>query len=471
MAKGNVKKGFATYLVILLTAIIAAFFIIVTVMFFSPFKGILGFKYFMYNDHKDVQAINYDNHTIQFDFYNIDKVTVDCNYANVFIKRNNIDAGVVTIENKCSGFAREDQNTDFTYDVTFADSSYKEINIKVREPEGFLFFKKDISITINIARSRPQSLENTIIDINNTNGNVYVGKNVLSQEDMAHNPELSIKELNVKTVKGDLVIFNYNKKIDRLFVKTTKGNVEIYGNVKINELEIHSSQADIRLAAIDVDSAVLDLDNSDFETKNLSAKRLDLSIYNGYFDVESFQGALTSNEMTYDMGKAEINIGKIDGYVSIPNANKAKIWFGEITKNSQVYVRGYSPYVNIQNLSGMAFVETTTGDVNVSTSEDETTLPRVNLKTGSGRIDLSYLRDALPNGGIVLETDTGYIEMKASSGLKCTLEVYWTSGEIRDSRDVYIEEYDTDFELPLKISGGGETLKVLSNRKFTLLWN
>ena len=470
MAKGNVKKGFATYLVILLTAIIAAFFIIVTVMFFSPFKGILGFKYFMYNDEVNVQEIQYDNHTIKYDFYYIDKVTIDCNYANVFIERNNIDAGVVTIENRCSGFSREDQNTDFTYDITFADNSYKEINIKVREPEGFLFFKKDINITINVSRARAQSLENTIIDINNTNGDVYVGKNVLSQEDLAHNPELSIKELNVKTVKGDLVILNYNKKIDRLFVKTTKGSVDIRGSVKIGELDLHASQADIEMTAVDVDTAVLDLDNSDFETKYIKANSVDLSINNGHLDVESFQGAITSNKMIYDMGKAEINIGKVDGYVSIPNANKAKIWIGEVTSKSQVYLRGYSTNINVDKLSGMAFVETTSGDVNVKTSQDTSTKPIVNIKTGSGKVELEYNREALPQWGIVLETDNGYIDVKANSGLKCTLEVYWTSGEARDSVDVYVSGYDSDFTLPLKISGGGEVFKVVSNKTVSLGW-
>ena len=117
--KGSVRKGFAGYLMILFIAILAAFLILLTILMFSPFKPILGFKYFVYNyDEKYQETTDDTNKKIPFN--DIQDININCNAADVVIRREyNIDESTIKIENRSIGFARGDQDTSFTYEITY----------------------------------------------------------------------------------------------------------------------------------------------------------------------------------------------------------------------------------------------------------------------------------------------------------------------------------------------------------------
>ena len=190
MAKGKVKKGFASYLLVLLLAIVATFLILITAMLFSPFKNILGFQYFKYNEEELVFAATGDREDQYFNYETIEQINVDCGYANVKVERIfTQDKYGVKFEKYLSGFARSDQNTDFTYEVSYTDYSKKELNVKVHEPEGFLYFSKTLTISIFVPVEKEYNLSNTAINIANTTGNIYIGNN----EKVFHNADLSAR--------------------------------------------------------------------------------------------------------------------------------------------------------------------------------------------------------------------------------------------------------------------------------------
>ena len=159
MAEGKIKRGFATYLFILLMVFVAAFLIIIVVMIFSPFKNVLGFKYLSYNMSNNIVQTSSEQ---DIDFSTINELYVNCNNANVVIQRdNNIDTDTIRIENTCKGFARSSDNTSFDYNITLSGASNDVLNIDVHEPEGFLFFDKTVTISILIPAKSSYNFENT----------------------------------------------------------------------------------------------------------------------------------------------------------------------------------------------------------------------------------------------------------------------------------------------------------------------
>ena len=165
MAENKVRKGFTTYLFVLLLLIVTAFLIVIVVMLFSPFKNILGLKYYSYNFDKIItNASGGQPITLE----TISDINFDCNSATIEIIRDtNVDNGGVRIENYSTGFATASANTDFDYKVYYTDSN-SVLNIEVDEPDGFLKFSNNISITLIVAAKIDYALENTKININNT---------------------------------------------------------------------------------------------------------------------------------------------------------------------------------------------------------------------------------------------------------------------------------------------------------------
>ena len=451
MAKGgsNVKKGFATYLLILFIAIIAAFFIIVTIMLFSPFKPLLGFKYFTFRDDKVVTTIKESEEDIPFNFANIENISVDCGFATVSVERvKKVEQSGIKIVNKSAGFAREDQDTSFSYEIYYSDNAKKSLVIEVSEPEGFVFFNRNINICLQVGTKAAVSFENTNININNTHGNIYIGNSTYTVPDAAeHTYGISIKSLNIKTVNSYVQVYDNIKNIEDLFLKTTKGNVYFRDNINVDNFNLQSSGGRIQARNIFANSANLNLGNSKLEANNFTARNVfDLSIKSGYIDIDNFTGNLTTNKMIQDMGSGEININNVNGNISIPNANNSKINLKKVQTESQVFIRGKDCKINIGELNGDGWFETTSGSVNIKTKN-----PFIDINTNSGNIDLVYDCAALPQKGVELYTKKGKINLKIRQNLSCVLNVENTKGETRTSKNVYVEGYGRDFKIPLPL--------------------
>ena len=461
MAKG--KKGVKNYLLILLLAIIATFLILVTVMLFQPFKNILGFQYFIYNDDVIVSHATGASEGDYFDFSSVDNINIDCGYANVKVERSYKTSNYsFRFENQLSGFAKDDQNTDFRYEIFYANGN-KTLNVKVYEPEGFLYFNRNLTISILVPTEVENSLENTEININNKSGNIYIGNNTKQvnfiEEDYRN--YISIKTINAKTNSGNICVLSYLKSnIENLFLNTGSGRIQASIDLNVSgSCEIFSSSGEIDFKSLKVGLiGKLDLGNSKFRATKLEGS-IQINIKQGYFDVDIFQGILSSNEAITQMNSATLNIGEFSGDLSLPYANKSRINLGKILgTTSQIYIQATEGSVNIREMYGnVAKIVTTSGNVNINTKGND-----VDIETTSGNIDITYDSNTIDNQIDILSS-TGKINFKFKPDFAFNLEVFNSKGEARTDKNVKVEGFDQITENPTVINGGGKVVKLTTN--------
>lgn len=470
MAEGKIKRGFATYLFILLMVFVAAFLIIIVVMIFSPFKNVLGFKYLSYNMSNNIVQTSSEQ---DIDFSTIDELYVNCNNANVVIQRdNNIDTDTIRIENTCKGFARSSDNTSFDYNIALSGASNDILNIDVHEPEGFLFFDKTVTISILIPAKSSYNFENTDVNISNTSGSIMIGnRNLLSENNPEVKTSLDINTLSIKTNKGRIYFYKYlDGTFNNLFIKTSSSEVTSYVSDLsfTNKLSLYTDKGSFDFSSLKYTGAFTNNYNAEITLNNgdLAVQTLDgnvnLKMVSGYFDVANLNGSLSSNDMVEQMQRATISIGKIDGNVSLPFANDSRINIGELTSGSQIYVKGTSGSININGLNGKGFLEMTSGDINVTTYSDD-----LKVKTTSGDINISYQSPAIVNETI-FETNSGEINLQILGNLSFILRIYDTSGNYRDGRNIWFEYFGNSFSNPLIVNSGSKYLTIKSNSDISI---
>ncbi len=477
MAKNNVKKGFASYILILIMAILATFLVLIVVAIFSPFKDILGFKYFTYNDEEYIYRTSIDSKDYSFNFENFEKIKINCNYADVKIERSSdTDTHAVYFENHSVGFARADQDTNFTYEVYYAPENTKELNIDVHEPEGLLFLNKNVSISLLIPVRGPypelapftQSLENTTVEIINTSGNIYIGNKIKPVDHQVDNKAclyVNIGAINIKKTKGQVLFRDYSgADFGDVFIKSDKGTIESTKDLNIKNLNIYATKAKFNFKKVNYsgDTAVLNLGNSKFYATEFSGN-VNLTIQNGYFDLDLLKGTLISDNSENRMAKATIYIKEVQGSVALPFAYKSRIDFDKISQGSQLQIRGTDGDINIDELYGSAWIETTKGDINVHTYADD-----LSVRTTSGDIDVVFDNPELFDG-IEITTDSGDVNLQVRSGLAFVLEVYNTKGElIRTREDINIDWLGSKVELPYKFNSGTKKIKITSDESINV---
>lgn len=460
--KGKVKKGVGSYLFVLFLAIIATFLVIITVMLFSPFKNILGFKYFAYKEDEYVlSATNADgNETINFE--TIENLNIDCSFANVLVERSTkVDTYGFRFENYLSGFARSDHDTDFSYEVYYTDSTKKELNVELHEPEGFLYFNRNITITVLISTKVTYNLDNTNLNITNTKGNIYLGNQdkvwkVIGEEVKNY---VTFGTVNLKTNTGKTIIFPYAiGTFDNLYIKTEKGKIESRIDVGVTgECEIYAEKAKInfkKLIAGTTDKpAKFDLGNSKFYAKDVVAN-IELNIKDGYLDIDKLMGFLSSNDAIDQMAKATITIKEFDGFLSLPYVNNSKVNLGKVSGTSQIYVRSTGGNINIKKSEAYYVnIETTSGNVNVYSSGMD-----VDVTTVSGNINVTFDNDVMLNE-LDLASKSGAIKLKVKPDFAFNLYIYNAKGDAR-TKNVNVEWLDALPANELQVNGGSLMSKV-----------
>lgn len=465
MAGGKVKKGFTSYLLVLFLAIIATFLILITIMLFSPFKNILGFTYFTFKTDDFVFNVTGGRDDEKFNFETIENINIDCTFAEVKVERYyKIDDYALRFENTMTGFAREDQETSFTYEVYYKDETKKELNVKVHEPEGFLYFNKNITINVLIPTSKTYSLDNTALTITNTTGDIYIGNStkVLNIQGEDFRNYITFGTINVKTNKGNTIIFPYaNEQVKNLFIKTEKGKIESRRNLTVSgDFNIYAEKGNLDFKSINITSskpAGFNLKDSEFSTPYLKGN-VELTIKNGYFDVDNMEGILSSNNAVEQMSKANINIKEFSGYLSLPYVNNSKVTLGTVKTASQVYIQSTEGDIKIKNMLGnVAKVETTEGSIDVTTSGTD-----IDVKTTSGDIKVSFNSLVIDNQ-IDVVSKSGKINFNVKGDLAFILEAYNAKGELRDDGNVNVAWLEKLVSNPYPVNGGGKIISLTSN--------
>lgn len=458
---GNVKRGFGTYLLIFLFMIVLAFVLVVMIMMLKPFKTILNLKYFVHRDKYVVTATTDDE---EINYSALQELNINTNYADVEIVRNaKIEAPEILIQTNAFGFAKGDQNTDFTYSVNYVESDPTKLNITVSEPSGFLFFDKQITISYRIPTSQSSSLESTKINVVNTSGKLTLGND---REIKVGNPIINLSNVHFKTTKGTLVINKYvGDSMNELFFKSESGGLQNYKDLQINDkLTVYSTKGNLKLGTINytgADAMQWTLGNSKFQAKSITGN-VELDIGEGYLEVDKLNGNLTSDDSLNEMGAATINIKEIDGNVSFPYSNTAKIHLGKVYEGKQVYINGTKGNVTIDEMNGGCWIETTKGNVSVHTYSND-----IWVKTTSGTINVSYDNDDIYDT-LDFISEKGNVNLKVRSELKFIMKAYNSKGEYRGSANINIDFYGKEFHNPLVINEGTKVINITTNSKINI---
>ena len=471
---GNVKKGFGAYLLVLFFAIVATFLTIVVIMLFSPFKEVLGFKYFVYDDVVSYDNVKSDKTESVLDFSTIEQINIDSDFASVSVYRSkDVDNISFQFINRSKGFARGDQNTDFNYDIDFSDDSTSILNVIVKEPAGFLYFSKSVEINLLVPVNSTYAFENTSININNRSGSIYIGnKEAFTSPESAS--YINMKSLNIKTISGTLMLNQcIGSNLEDLFIKSQNGDINIVSNLVVNnELQIFTGKNRIEMHNITLNNPdkniVLNINDSQLYADTINGN-VDLNTRSGYIKVTNLNGSLKSNDSLQQMDYAKIKIQKVEnGNISLPYANNSNVTIDEISSvatgdsfaKGEVYIHSTRGNVYVGKTNAKTWIETTSGNIYVDTTSSD-----LNLKTVSGNIEIKYHSLDIANQ-LDIQTTSGKILMFVQSDLAFKLKVYDTSLSLRDPGEIYVESFaSTEIDGELIVNNGSKLIRIVSDTK------
>ncbi|MBQ8444646.1 MAG: DUF4097 family beta strand repeat protein [Clostridia bacterium] len=453
---GKVKKGFGTYLFMLLLMLIATVLIILLVMIFSPFRKIAGYQYIYYeNDYIEYNVTGGSSDSI-FDLSSLEEIKINCNYATVSVERSDdIDKNMVKITNSAKGFAYADANVDFSYKLYYENGSEdKVLCIDVHEPEASVYFSKKVEIAIVLPDDKAVNLTNVTLNIANTSGDVFVAYH--SNADNS----ISVAGLNIKTNSGGVYLGKLlNSHMEEVFINSENGGVtSLIDIIASDSFSLIAKSGDLQFQNISLGSslATMNLGNSEFKA-GLVVGNIDLQIADGYIDIDKLIGDISGNNPAEQLTTSTITIGEVGGNVSFPFANASKIRIEKLS-NGKLYVNGTSGYVKVGELNGYAWIEMTSGNVELKANCD------FEVKTTTGKIKVDYTGETIANK-VSLISESGEVNLSVNPTLAFTLHVFDVSGNLRTANNVSVEGFDSNFEIPLEINGGGSAMEVTTNAK------
>ncbi len=409
MAGDKVGKGFGFYLMMLILILVAAFLIIVMIMMFSPGKVILGYKYFAF-EKSITQTKSTDAIPTDINFDEIDDIIVNASYANVSVTKSNAEDAKdsVTIVNKAKGFAKKSAYTDFEYSVKLSQVTENEVtrnvlNISVKEPQGFLFFSRNVSINISLGKDNEELFEGTTFTITTKRGDVKIGNQTEIKD---FDDTLKMKDLSVSTESGDIKLFRsanegagFAHTFNSLYLSTASGKITtgLIDITVVNDAKFSiTSNGSINLRRVNTNqSAQLFMNNGKFIAEKIAGNIKVLNLAEGTIEIENITGSFDTNKARDSIGKAKIKLGTVNGDLSIPYGNKASITIEEL--RGQSLINTTSGKISIGALFAPCAYETTSGDINVTIDDSIIETKYANLESlnhsfnsESGNITLAF---------------------------------------------------------------------------------
>lgn len=460
---GKVKKGFGTYMFILLLTLIAAFLIMVMVMIFNPFKNVMGYQYLFYQDEYSETNVTGGGTGTIFDLSAMEEIKINCNYANVEVVRSNdVETNVIKIENKMNGFAKADEDVEFAYEIYYEKGSNDKILcVDIEEAEGFLFFSRNVRVSILLPENADVNLSNVKLNITNDSGTISIGYGNSTA------PAISVGELNLKAKSGAIRLgYLLNPQVEDIFISTESGGISTDVDLEAtNSFSLNAQRGKLEFKNIKLASAktaTMILGNSEFFANQITGN-VDLEIDDGYFDLVKLAGDISGNDAAEQMTTSTINIGEVDGNVSFPFANEARININKIN-NGKLYVHGTTGHVNVGELNGYGWIEMTSGNVEVGLNS------ACDIKTTSGQIKVLYKQNALTEK-ISLTSESGDVYLGVNAALAFVLNVYNAQGQARTSENISVEGFDAGFTLPLEVNRGRTPIDITTNSRVEISIN
>ena len=472
MADNKVRKGFLFYLLMLILLLVAVFFVLVVIMVFSPGLDIMGYKYFSNVSEKLITQIsNTDGTLTRVDLSQPVDILINGNLTNVEIVRDSVvKEFTIKIENYQTGFAYADQNTDVSYSIKYEKpitASYYQLKIDIVNAEGFMYFNNNCYVQLLIPEDETVNAE-SLIDISLQSGNIALGTKSSLDESKS---SVDINHVVLSTNEGNITLGKYfEPTITTLNINQSRGEFNALNSLTIksgNSVNIIGNKTnfkfnDIVLENYDTESAILNLDinNGSFSSTKIYANT-HLDAVSSKIDISNFKGKFDSNDLVNKMDKMDLNIGTIEGSISLPFANNCNINIDD-AKQAKVFISSDSADINIKNLGNDSWIESSEGSINVSLLSQENTITIIGENTA---IDVNCTQEMLTS--LVVKNDVGKTNLNYYSTSKFTVYFYDLEGNLKKS-NVKVEGYEDMLTNPLYVNGGNFESKIYSNSEITM---
>ena len=414
MAQTTVRKGFFFYFGLFILLLFAGFMICLVTMMFNPGKTVLWMKYFTDNKEYTVEKTS-SNENI--DYSSLKEIVVKCDFADVVVQCNKeyTKTGIIIYNNaKCFGTKK---SKDFSYNVTKAGDV---LTVEVQEPEGFLYFSKNIKVIINSATDWHFNSDLKLTVNATGNSDIFLGGGSLKNE-----KPIKLKTADLKTEKGKIIFRNT---CDTQALEGGLTAESVSGEIKLEGLTVLGVPNDVTLKTtsgrIDISNVVLpsekvlNIENEKgaVSFSSVTAKKININCRQGNFyfktvhaDIsfgEAIDKIISPNVVVGDLDGSfvlsgteanispEILISKITGTLAV-NGDKGKVTVYEARGDIQIE-SGNSLSVDVKlaaSVTREVSIITKKGTVNlgfVGAYGSTGTKAHVNVVNGTGKTNISY---------------------------------------------------------------------------------
>ncbi len=377
MAQGSIRKGFFFYFGLFVLLLVTVFLICLVIMMFNPGKTVLWMKYFSSDKVIQVSKTT-DNTEMNINYENLTDVTIKCGFANVTVQRNNeYKADGIYIRNKSKGFAGAKNYSAFSYKATLDGT---KLTLDVSEPNGFLYFSKDIEIIVNdCVAQNGWNLGSIGLTVEaDGDSDIYLGGTTIKNEEA-----VSLRFAKLTTDKGNITlgqrfntssisdVINPNSEEDNFGIRlyTGSGSIKasntVAGGLKTGSGIYASKAVSLGTTKGRINLDILSIGNNKVEIR---CKKGTVAIDDIYASEVSVSNCVNGNfrfkNVNSDMTFAQSQDSIISPIISIEHIT------GEFRLVANTH-KTDAPIVNIKNIDKKLSVTAGKGSVTVSNANGE----------------------------------------------------------------------------------------------------
>lgn len=479
MPQGQIRKGFFFYFGLFVLLLIAIFLICLVVMMFNPGKTVLWMKYFTGNEYFNVSQTTDENKT-PINWSTVSNLEINCSYANVVVQKNKeLPKDGIYIYNNAKGFSGASNAIKFDYNAYFEGNTLK---IDVQEPNGFIFFSKDIRVVLNANVEGEFNFDKINLVVNTKDGQVDIGGTSAKGAET-----IKLSSLKVSTGKGDIYLTEKfdTSSLSSLSLSTEEGNINSqktvsYDNGKFGKGLSVNCETELKTIKGNISFNVLKVVGHDLK---LSCKKGNVAV--DYIMANTVQVSCVQGN--YKFGNVFANLSYtnsedsiiapniIANYVSgdfvlttTGNANAdPDIKIGEVQGN--IVVLADKGKLDIDKAHGaISVISANQLNVNIGVAEDKPANKTIDIKNVSGNVTVGFLGDVA--GSVLLETNSGKIVVNFTTVANFTANSYLNDGQntkLADNKiNVNLGLSDGQTKNPLRVNGTSSvngTLTVTTN--------
>lgn len=435
MAQGSIRKGFFFYFGLFLLLLVTVFLICLVIMMFNPGKTVLWMKYFSGDQNVAIKETTGDA-TRQINYGDLTDITINCNYARVTVQSNlEYDDDFIFVRNHAKGFAGSKKFTPFSYEVKIEGTN---LIIDMVEPNGFLFFSKDIEIIINDNTSKGSlNLSNINLKVNaKGKTHVYLGGTTNKQEsgfglksvDVSINDgSITLGEkFSTNSITGDIADPAYENVGLRLV--NQKGSIRAWnGSNKIvlgKGVVLGTNKGKINAEAVEIGSSKLILDckkGTVAINKVVAGEVIVENCINGNYKFDEVSCGMTFRPSADSIISPIININKIGGDFSL-DANRSKKDAPNVNikqAEGDVSVRAAKGTVKVENVKGSVTIQSDVS-MTVRVTVDKNNSNPIYITNEKGKVFLKFMGVVSSNAKIISEKASLNIDFTKDANFEVT---------------------------------------------------